>query len=138
MKKHKKEDQFLDQIRKVPNISVACEKFDLSRNTIYRWCKEDSSFKKRLDDALLNGVESINDLAESKLTSLINQGNMRAIMYWLDNNKKTYIRPRAKDFWHPYQPFDEIRIIPVLDEDGNVWDSKSGKKAENPYPTQSS
>jgi hypothetical protein len=138
MKKHKKEDQFLDQIRKVPNISVACEKFDLSRNTIYRWCKEDHAFKERLADALVNGVESINDLAESKLTSLINQGNMRAIMYWLDNNKKTYIRPRAKDFLNPYQPITAIQVLPILDEDGNVWDSKSGKKAINPYPTQNS
>ena len=138
MKKHKKENQFLDEIRKLPNRSVACQKVGLSRNTIYRWCKEDPAFKERLDEALLNGVESINDLAESKLTSLINQGNMRAIMYWLDNNKKKYIRPRAKDFWNQNQQISAIQILPILDEDGNVWNPTSGKKPRNPYPTQNS
>ena len=137
MKKHLKEDRFLDEIRTIPNISVACEKVGLSRNTIYRWCDEDPSFKAKLNKALSNGVESVNDLAESKLISNINKGDMRAITYWLDNNKKNYIRPRSKDFWKPpFVPITAIQILPILDEDGNVWDSKSGKKPRNSYPNQ--
>lgn len=99
MKRSKQEETFLEQIRMIPNISLACEKTDLSRNTIYRWCKEDQGFKERLDDALKTGTESVSDLAESKLIAHINNGSMRAIEYWLDNNKNNYARPRPKSFW---------------------------------------
>src|SRR3989338_4560343 len=97
--KRYKETPFLEQIKSIPNVSLACEKVGLSRNTVYRWCNEDPEFKERVDAALENGIESVNDLAESKLITNINNGNMRAIQYWLDNNKKTYIRPRPKNFW---------------------------------------
>lgn len=99
MKRSRKEEEFLEQIRMIPNISLACEKTDLSRNTIYRWCKEDPGFKERLEDALKTGTESVSDLAESKLIAHINNGSMRAIEYWLDNNKSNYARPRPKSFW---------------------------------------
>jgi hypothetical protein len=99
MKRFRHENAFLEQIKTIPNISLACEKVGLARNTIYRWCHEDPDFKNRLDEALGNGVESVNDLAESKLITQINSGNMQAIKYWLDNNKKNYMRPRPKNFW---------------------------------------
>jgi len=102
MKRNRKEQQFLEQLQTIPNISLACEKVGLARNTIYRWCKEDPAFKDRLDEAIETGTESVNDLAESKLISQINASNMQAIRYWLDNNKKTYMRPRPKDFWEQF------------------------------------
>ena len=114
--KHRKKDEFLDQIKKIPNISLSCEKLGLSRNTIYRWSKEDSKFKTRLDEAIDCGIESVNDLAESKLIANINRGDMRAIQYWLDNNKKNYMRPRPKSFWdmiYP-NPITEIKITPFV------------------------
>lgn len=99
MKKHRLEGKFLEQVKLIPNISLACDKVGLSRNTVYRWCNEDSEFKKRLDEALKAGIESVNDLAESKLIAHLNNGNMQAIRYWLDNNKQNYARPRPRDFW---------------------------------------
>ena len=89
----------LEQLRKLPNVSVACERVEVSRNTFYKWCTSDSDFKKEVDKALDSGIESINDLAESKLIGLINNGNQRAVEYWLNNHKKPYIKPRDKNFW---------------------------------------
>jgi hypothetical protein len=111
MKKKYKEDKFLEQLERVPNVSLACEKVGLSRNTVYRWCIKDSDFKARMDMALDSGVHSVNDLAESKLISHINNGNLRAIQYWLDNNKKNYIRPRDKNMWQPLIPVTRIEIV---------------------------
>lgn len=111
MKKKYKEDKFLEQLERVPNVSLACEKVGLSRNTVYRWCGEDPDFKARMDSALESGVHSVNDLAESKLISHINNGNLRAIQYWLDNNKKNYIRPRDKNMWQPFVPVTKIEIV---------------------------
>jgi hypothetical protein len=99
VKKPRKAAEFLKHLRTIPNVSLACEKAGLSRNTIYRWCKEDSEFKELLNDALKTGVESVSDLAESKLITHINNGSMRAIEYWLDNHKTNYARPRPKSFW---------------------------------------
>lgn len=97
--KRSKREQFLEHLRTIPNVSLACEKTGLSRNTVYRWCKEDKEFKDLLEDALKSGTESVSDLAESKLIAHINNGNMRAIEYWLDSHKREYARPRPKSFW---------------------------------------
>ncbi|MFA6077310.1 MAG: hypothetical protein WC735_04535 [Candidatus Paceibacterota bacterium] len=113
MKRFRHENAFLEQIKTIPNISLACEKIGLSRNTIYRWCKEDPDFKNRLDEALGNGTESVNDLAESKLITLINSGNMQAIKYWLDNNKKNYMRPRPKNFWESLESVGHITSLVI-------------------------
>jgi hypothetical protein len=110
MKKHYKENQFIEQLERVPNVSLACEKVGIARNTVYRWCIEDPDFKARMDMALESGVHSVNDLAESKLISHINNGNMRAIQYWLDNNKKNYIKPREK-VQPPLIPVTKIEIV---------------------------
>lgn len=113
-KKSRKTQAFLEQLNTVPNISVACEKVGLARNTIYRWCKEDPEFQESVDLALSCGVDSITDLAESKLVSHINNGSLRAIQYWLDNHKKEYIRPRDKDMWKKtYAPITKIEIVGI-------------------------
>lgn len=121
MKRRRKEKPFLDQLEKVPNISFACEKVGISRNTIYRWRNEDPEFDRKVNQAFANGVGSINDLAESKLISKINQGSMSAIKYWLDNNSKRYFRPRPRDFWEKHaapNPIEAIEFYVV--EDGEV------------------
>lgn len=136
MKKYRKEQALLEQLRTIPNVSLACEKVGLSRNTVYRWCKEDPEFKARLDEALESGVESVNDLAESKLIANINSGSMRAIQYWLDNNKKTYIRPRPKNFWDIVEGpghIAEIVISPVDPERTRKAQAKKRKDAKEKY-----
>jgi len=136
MKKYRKEQALLEQLKTIPNVSLACEKVGLSRNTVYRWCHEDPEFKARLDEALENGVESVNDLAESKLIANINSGSMRAIQYWLDNNKKAYIRPRPKNFWDIVDGpghIAEIVISPVDPERTRKEQAKKRKEAKKKY-----
>lgn len=136
MKKYRKEQALLEQLKTIPNVSLACEKVGLSRNTVYRWCREDPEFKARLDEALESGVESVNDLAESKLIANINSGSMRAIQYWLDNNKKTYIRPRPKNFWDIVDGpghIAEIVISPVDPERARKDQAKKRKEAKKRY-----
>lgn len=128
MKKHYKENKFLEQLERVPNVSLACEKVGLSRNTIYRWRAEDPGFSVRMDDALVSGTESVNDLAESKLISHINSGNLRAIQYWLDNNKKNYIKPRDKNMWK--QPFVPVTKIVIERPDGIEVDIEESESEE--------
>jgi len=96
MKKFRSAKQFLEELSKTPVVSAVCSKLNLSRQTIYRWIKEDSEFAENYKECLKQGSENINDLAESKLIAAINHGDSWAIKYWLDNNKKNYMKPREK------------------------------------------
>lgn len=83
MKKNKKRGEFLEQLRKVPIVLVACEKSGLSRNSVYRWRKEDEVFRKEMETALKEGEEFVNDMSESQLLTMIKNGEWSAISFWL-------------------------------------------------------
>jgi len=80
----------LENLRKIPIIQVACAKSGVSRASYYRWYGEDNKFKEEADEALSEGIDKINDLAESKVIENINTGDMRAVMYWLNNHHSSY------------------------------------------------
>ncbi len=90
MKKNKFQDQFLDELRKVPIVQVACEKTGLSRNSVYRWRKDDKEFLKQMDIALSEGVALVNDMSESQLLTLIKEKNYPAISFWLRHRNDNY------------------------------------------------
>ncbi|KXK00128.1 MAG: hypothetical protein UZ19_OD1000176 [Parcubacteria bacterium OLB19] len=73
MKKTKYSKQFLEELKKVPIVQVACEKTGISRNTVYRWKLEDKEFSKAFDEALADGVAFVNDMGESQLLQLIKE-----------------------------------------------------------------
>lgn len=83
MKKIKYQDQFLDELKKVPIVQVACEKTGLSRNSVYRWRKEDKVFAENMDQALKEGEDLVNDMSESQLLTLIKEKSYQAISFWL-------------------------------------------------------
>jgi len=90
MKKNKYQGLFLFELEKVPIVQVACEKTNLSRNTIYRWKKEDSIFAKKMDESLSIGVALINDMSETQLLTLIKEKNWSAISFWLKHRNNNY------------------------------------------------
>ena len=71
----------------------------MSRQTFYRWKFEDDEFRKKVEEIISVGIESINDLAESTLIKNIKAGDIGCTKYWLSNNKYNYIRPRDKEFF---------------------------------------
>ena len=83
---------FIEQLKKTPIISVVCQKTEIGRTTFYRWKKEDEEFKKMVDGALMEGIEMVNDLAESQLINHIKGGTITAIFYWLNNRHPSYRR----------------------------------------------
>jgi hypothetical protein len=90
MKKNKYQNQFLEELAHIPIIQVACEKTGLSRNSVYRWRKEDAAFSKRMDEALAEGVALVNDMSESQLLNLIKEKNWPAISFWLKHRNDNY------------------------------------------------
>lgn len=90
MKKNKKKDEFLEQLRKIPIVQVACEKVGLSRNSVYRWRNEDQEFGKKMEVALTEGEALVNDMSESQLLSLIKEKNWSSISFWLRHRHPKY------------------------------------------------
>jgi len=90
MKKIKLQKQFFEELRKVPIVQVACEKTGLSRNSIYRWKKEDKEFSEKMDQAMADGVAFVNDMSESQLLTMIKEKNWSAISFWLKHRNDNY------------------------------------------------
>ena len=90
MKKNKLQDKFFDELKNVPIIQVGCEKTGISRNSVYRWKKEDRNFSKKMDQALADGVAFVNDMSESQLLTLIKEKNYPAISFWLKHRNDNY------------------------------------------------
>lgn len=92
MKKNKFQKQFLDELRKVPIVQVACEKTGLSRNSVYRWRNEDVEFHKAMEVAIAEGEDLVNDMSEGQLLTMIKEKNWSAISFWLRKRN-----PKFKD-----------------------------------------
>lgn len=90
MKKIKLQNQFFEELRKVPIVQVACEKTGVSRNSVYRWKKEDKQFTNKMDQAMTDGVAFVNDMSESQLLTMIKEKNWSAISFWLKHRNDNY------------------------------------------------
>lgn len=92
MKKNKHKEDFLNNLKKIPIVQVACEKSSLSRNTVYRWRKENSEFATEMDNAIKEGEDFINDMGEVQVIQLIKEKDFQAIKFWLTKRS-----PRFRD-----------------------------------------
>ncbi len=82
-KKNRLQETFFEELRKVPIVLVACEKSGISRNSVYRWKREDKKFAIKMGEALAEGEALVNDMSESQLLTLIKEKNWSAISFWL-------------------------------------------------------
>jgi hypothetical protein len=78
------------QLKKTPIVQVACLKLGLNRTTYYRWRNSDSKFAKAADEAMLEGQEMMNDIAELQLITAIKNNDLSAIMFWLRHHHPSY------------------------------------------------
>lgn len=85
MKSTENKKLFLENLKKIPIIQIACEKSGISRATIYRWRDKDKKFRKNLNAALTEGEALVNDMSESQLIYLIKEKNFPAIRFWLNH-----------------------------------------------------
>lgn len=86
----KNQELLLEQLKKTPIVQVACEKVGVGRATYYRWRKENEEFAKIADEAITEGTNLVNDMAESQLMSAIRDKNLTAIIFWLKHHHTRY------------------------------------------------
>ncbi len=90
MPRQTKKTRVLEELKKTPIVELACRRADVGRTSFYRWREEDTEFRKATEEALSRGTELVNDIAESKLLEAIRQGNLTAIIYWLNHRHPEY------------------------------------------------
>lgn len=94
MKKDRLTDKFLEELERTPVVQIACEKVGVSRNTVYRWIKEDVDFRVRFNDALSVGEDVVSDVAESNVLHGIRNKDFRYTNLWLATHHPRYRRPQ--------------------------------------------
>lgn len=92
MKKTKVWKQFLEELEKTPVVQVACEKVDISRQTYYRWIKEESALTE-IREARQRGIDLVNDVAESNVLNGIKNKDAGYTKYWLSSRHEAYKKP---------------------------------------------
>lgn len=85
--------ELVEQLQDMPIVEVACRRAGIARATYYRWLQKDSEFAEQCRAALEHSTQAVSDIAEAKLISAIQEGNMSAISFWLRHHHKAY---RAK------------------------------------------
>lgn len=90
MKKDVTKKCLLEQLRKTPVVQIACEKIGVGRASYYRWKQDDTQFAQAADVALQEGLQLMNDMAESQLLSAIKDKNITAIIFWLKHHHASY------------------------------------------------
>lgn len=85
-----KQDQIVDQLSRTPIVEIACQKIGIGRNSYYRWRRQSKKFSSACDNAIEEGCQFINDLAESQLISAMKDGNLTSCMYWLNHRHHIY------------------------------------------------
>lgn len=68
------------------NVSEACRLTNISRNTFYRWQKEDEIFKNAIEE--INPKESFKDFVELKAIKKLNEGDTAMIIFALKSKCK--------------------------------------------------
>lgn len=82
--------RLIEQLENMPIVEIACKRVNVSRATYYRWLKVDHEFAAKCAEALDRSTSAVSDIAEAKLITAIQEGNMTAISFWLRNRHRAY------------------------------------------------
>ena len=117
MKKTKKlMDKLIQEIEQTPVIQVACDRAGLSRNSFYRWMKENPEFLSRVDEAMSLGTGLVNDVAISNVLSGIKSKDPMYTKYWLDRKHPDFKKP----FIYKIDATDILQYKRIVDEQAQV------------------
>lgn len=86
-------NKLAEEVEKTPVIQIACDKFGISRNTFYRWMKEDKKFLIRINEAMSLGNGLVSDVAISNVLEGIKRKDAMYTKYWLSHRHPDFRRP---------------------------------------------
>lgn len=90
------------------NISLACKKVKISRETFYRWCKEDDTFTADIREH----SEALLDMAETVLLKGVRAGKTAELLFFLKTQGKD--RGYVERFEQKHEIRQEIPLFPNI------------------------
>jgi predicted ArsR family transcriptional regulator len=120
-------EKFLEVLREMPIIEIACKKSGIGRTTYYRWRRTDHAFASMSDDAWRQGIDFINDMSESQMIHMIKEKKIAAISMWLKHNSSRYrVTPRTPTLPTQESPaFQLYKLVKELDNAGKEHERES-------------
>lgn len=85
--------QILEELEKCGIVQVACDKVGISRNTFYRWLKEDEDFLNQVNTSITMGIGVVNDVAVSNVLEGIKRKDIVSTKYWLSHRHPDFRKP---------------------------------------------
>lgn len=119
--------RLLEELEKTPLVQVACDKIGISRNTFYRWMKEDQEFLERAQESISLGTGRVNDVAISNVLSGIQARDSKYTMYWLDRKHPDFRKP----YVHKVDAYDLLERKRLLEEMSQHLRLQSNAKEES-------
>ena len=112
-KQERDKARILEYLSQKPVKELAAKKVGVSHATLYRWLKEDHEFAEAVDETLDEGRGVMSDFAESQLFKAIQNGDLNAIRYYLNNNNPRY-GAYAQHTHSDKQPneFKNVAVVP--------------------------
>lgn len=87
--------QIVELLETELTVMSVCAKLNLSRNSVYRWIKEDKKFAQEVKEAKKTCVNFLNDDCESRVITKIRNDDSNMIKFWLryrhPDYKQSYI-----------------------------------------------
>lgn len=96
-------EQFLDELRRIPNVVRACRAVKISRARMYEVYQAEPDFAKQWDAALKEGVESLEAEAHRRAFEgyagrpVVNQGQVYEVTEYSDTLTTFLLRAHAPD-----------------------------------------
>ncbi|MDE1924933.1 MAG: hypothetical protein KGH79_02005 [Patescibacteria group bacterium] len=82
--------KFLETLRENHVVLAVCRKTGVGKTTYYRWRQEDPEFAIEADLAIREGIELVNDAAESNIIAEIKNRDKDASKFWLKHRHPAY------------------------------------------------
>jgi hypothetical protein len=100
------------------NVSIACKKVGISRNTYYEWKKEDFEFAEQVREL----EESLLDFAETMLYKAIKEGKTSELIFFLKTKGQSrgYIEKQQYHMTHDepdLSGLETAEIIKILEDE---------------------
>jgi hypothetical protein len=87
------ENKILEELRRHGIVQSACDKHGISRQTFYRWMKEDREFLEQANEAISLGTGVVGDVALSNVLEGIKRKDAMYTKYWLSHRHPDFRRP---------------------------------------------
>jgi len=95
-------------------VTPACKEVGISRQTFYRWCKEDDDFKSAVDE--INELQG--DFVENQLFKKIKEGSERSILFYMKYKGKKRGYTDSIDITSDGKSISEIKLIEIKKDNG--------------------